>query len=397
MTRKRGQFTAEQEWLLRAALLDGREAVQAWQLWAAGVSPDHLDPGSYHLLPLVYDKLRACGVDHPMMGRLKGTQRYTWYENHIRLKRLAEVLRALQDAGIETMLLKGAALVLLFYRNPGLRTMRDFDVLVPPEQYLAAAGVIEKLGWTLRFPCPKEALAEYLPTRHANAFLDQSGSECDLHMHIFPECRGGHADDDLWESSRTQSVHGVKTRVLSPADTLLHVCAHGARSGAESALRQVADAMTILNSSPDLDWERLLLQANKRRLALPVKHMLEHLRDLFQAPIPPQILETLDRRSPSLVERIEHALKKHSAPPLHLRILQRWFQYRHYLHSPGGADLRGNPVGFARFLQRFWGLPRLRQIPLAALVKLIRRLRNNEPRDAGMYERRPGRDGDRPL
>ena len=43
--------TREQERLLRAALLRGPLALEAWDEWKAGADMDHLDAGSYRLLP----------------------------------------------------------------------------------------------------------------------------------------------------------------------------------------------------------------------------------------------------------------------------------------------------------------------------------------------------------
>jgi len=48
--------------LLRAALLDGEEAITAWQAWITAVDLSNVNPGSYRLLPLLYDNLNRLGV-----------------------------------------------------------------------------------------------------------------------------------------------------------------------------------------------------------------------------------------------------------------------------------------------------------------------------------------------
>jgi hypothetical protein len=371
--RERPQWlTARREMLLQAAFLDGEEAVALWREWAGGLGPDDIEEDAFPLLPLVYEKLAAAGAEHPLMGRLKGIQRYTWYENQIRLKQLAGVLGILHDAGIETLILKGAALVLCAYKHPGLRTMRDFDVLVPPARYMDAVTILRQAGWTLLLPCPEEAFEAYLYTVRANAFRNREGIECDLHMHAFPGCRREHADDSLWESPQSVSVHGVPARVLSPARNLLHVCAHAAQWRGDSVLRQIADAMTIVNTAPGLDWDRFVAETGKRHQILPVRRMLRILKALFDAPIPGNVLENLEEAKPRLRGRVEYALKTHPAPPLPLRILDRWLLYRHYLETRAGAGLRWNPAGFIWFLQRYWRLPRRRQVFAALFRKSLR-------------------------
>ena len=52
------------------------------------------------------------------------------------------VLRALEEAGIETMPLKGTALLLGNYESYGLRLMTDCDILVPTKQIPKAFDVI---------------------------------------------------------------------------------------------------------------------------------------------------------------------------------------------------------------------------------------------------------------
>ena len=60
---------------------------------------------------------------------------------------LAEVLEAFQQASIDTIVLKGAALAWTIYPTPALRPMSDVDLLVPP----AAARTAQVLLRRLRF------------------------------------------------------------------------------------------------------------------------------------------------------------------------------------------------------------------------------------------------------
>jgi len=73
--------TREQELLLRAALLQGNDAINAWHEWKSSVDIEQLDQGSYRLLPLLYRSLHIDGVEDPLMNKLKGVYRMTWYKN----------------------------------------------------------------------------------------------------------------------------------------------------------------------------------------------------------------------------------------------------------------------------------------------------------------------------
>ena len=130
--------TREQELLLRAGLGYGQPATEAWTQWRATVPYEHLDQASYRLLPLVYRRLRDEGLNDPLLPFMRGVHRRTWHDNHLLFHHAQTLLRAFHAAGIPTLVLKGPALTLLYYKDYGLRPMGDFDILVPTAQAEAA-------------------------------------------------------------------------------------------------------------------------------------------------------------------------------------------------------------------------------------------------------------------
>lgn len=232
-----------QELLLKAALGRGATAVAAWEQWKRQADVDRLDADSQRLLPQLYLALHARRASDPLMGLLKGFYRRTWYENQLLFHAMARPLRSLHDAGIETMLLKGAALTVTHYRDHGLRPMGDFDILVRAHDAPEAIGLLEALGFA-----PSQAFGQ------AMHFRDAAGAELDLHWRLFPECpRDVDIDAECWEGAVPITVHGVSTRALNPADQLLHVIAHGLVHGplwAEvGTLLWPADAAAIVRAS----------------------------------------------------------------------------------------------------------------------------------------------------
>jgi len=56
----------------------------------------------------------------------------------------------------------------------------------------------------------------------------------------------------------------------------------------------VADAMVILKvTKSEIDWGRLLLQAQKCRVTMPLRETVAYLRDKFDAPVSAEILKAL--------------------------------------------------------------------------------------------------------
>jgi len=66
--------------------------------------------------------------------------------------------------------------------------------------------------------------------------------------------------------------HDVPTDVLNVTDQLLHTCIHGARWKFYSALSVGGGCSGNSDTSqPGIDWTRLIAQAQKRRLLLPLR------------------------------------------------------------------------------------------------------------------------------
>jgi hypothetical protein len=246
----------EQELMLRAALLQGEPALQAWNEWLRSVNIDVIDYGSHRLVPQLYRNLQRHGVKDPLMDRLKGVYRYYLYKNEILMHRISALLAAFAEAGITTMVLKGAALIPLYYRETGVRPMLDADVLVHSHQAEQAMEVLSKLQWKpFRFGQPLMRI----PIVHSTPFEDSGGRQMDLHWHLFWECFNAGDDEDYWGKAIPIQIGGVKTLALSPTDQLLHTCWHGARWNEVPPIRWVADAMAVLGASAaEIEWASLL-------------------------------------------------------------------------------------------------------------------------------------------
>jgi len=107
--------------------------------------------------PLLWWKLRAwmvqSGADalpagvQALVGALAPAYYETLAHNTLLLQALERILKAFQDAGIEVIVLKGAALAQTVYADIGLRPMNDLDLLVRPEFLRKAVKVLQGLGF----------------------------------------------------------------------------------------------------------------------------------------------------------------------------------------------------------------------------------------------------------
>jgi hypothetical protein len=358
--------TQEQEWLLQASLLQGPRGLAAWERWKSSVNVEDVDYASHRLFPLLYHNLHSQGVRDPLMERLKSVYRKTWFENQLLFHRMTDVLNAFRQEGIATLVLKGAAMVPLYYRDYGLRPMQDFDILIGPADLPHAIELLGPLGWQNAKSAlvPLDRIVQF---DHALVFLDKREQQFDLHWHALRECCWPGADDAFWAGSAPTNIEGAPTRRLNYADELLHTAVHGVAWNVVSPFRWAADATMLLNASAsEIDWSRLVTQARERRLTLPVRAALSYLQDTLEAPIPPHVLADLAALRVSPVERLEYRVQ--TGPDIEtvgwLPRLMFW-----YLRLARGSNPWRKVKDFPAYLQSFLGLSR-RQMPLRLLRSL---------------------------
>lgn len=340
-----------QTWLLKAALMPGAGALDAWQQWKSSTNFEHEEfaGGAFRLLPLVYCNLQRQSFADELMPRLKGIYRQNWYKNRVRFHQMGQLVQHLTEEQIPTLLLKGAALLLRHYQDYGARVMRDFDLLVPPDRTLKAVELLRKLGWIPLHTSYERFKPSLLATRHACSFVHAgTGGEFDLHWHTLFQLPRDDDHASFWQGAQPIEFAGVSSLTLNPADQLLHLLAHGVRWGKPAPVYWVADACTVLQTTPDLDWQRFVKQAENYRLTLLVREALGYLIHNFGVGVPLHVGQQLQTSPISTFEQQEFALL--TSPPSWLGELPfLWFRYRR-LFPEDLIWLR--PLYFTRYVQR---------------------------------------------
>jgi len=299
--------TAEQELLLRAALLSGDDAVSAWVEFNRMTNLATLGLSSRRLFPLVYRNLRANGISNASTDRLKESFARTYFENELLFASGAQVLRALADAAIPTMLLKGAALTGPYYGDSGLRPMQDFDVMVPRSRVFEAMRILSEAGWKGTYHASPERRVEV--TRSV-PYTNPRRHQLDLHWHLLSNCWNADRDEGFWARSLPFTFQGVPTARLSATEQLLHVCAHGVWWDEPPPIRWIADAFMILRSSlSEIDWPGLIARVEFHHLALPIGDGLAYLRDRLGAAIPDDVIARLRDVRVSALERFAYDIE----------------------------------------------------------------------------------------
>jgi len=221
--------------------------------------------------------------------------------------RLRESLRALHDAGVRVMLLKGAALAQTAYGRNRKRPMSDIDVLVDPSNAYVARRVMLGNGWREIVGGISESV--YDRHHHLPPLRDSKSSDLQLEIHtaLFPE-RQPFAFDarDLWANAHPLGTAFPDAFAPDLIHSLLHACLHflWSHQGRFGVWRTIRDLDVLSRAS--LDWDAFVTAARDSRGATACYWTL-HLAEVSASnAAPTQVLRQLrPPRSAYMLQAIE--------------------------------------------------------------------------------------------
>ncbi len=354
--------SAQQELILKAALAPGAEAIEAWQASGQREALESTWDDSLRVLPMVYRNLARAGYDGADLAHLKGTYRRTWYHNQLLLRSALPLLKSFQQESVPFLLMKGAPLLFDVHGDSGVRSLGDFDVLVDPADGPRAAGILLDAGWrpTTRL---REPIARTFELVHAAEFSHGPEAGMDLHSHALEECCYPGADVHFWQRRRAMQLPGLSVETLAFEDMLLHVCVHGSRGAPARVVHWIPDALAILRRAGTVDWDVMVDEARRRRVAIGLGQALAYLVEKWAAPVPENVISRLLDARHSLLERADWRVQERGPAviPMAMRDVLR------YTRLSKDRSLPARVVGFPEYLQALWGFERAVDVPAEAL------------------------------
>jgi hypothetical protein len=320
---------ASRDMLLRAALMpDVNEAQGCLHAWLSVHDLDEVTFADHRLLAAIAEKLGPSIKKSPEYPRLKGLQRQLWTQSRLRLNANLPMLRILSDAGIELMLLKGAARIAIDPAAQRQRSQQDVDILVRQEHIQLAARLLSEHGWrTARGDSPLAAISRAATTRAIN-FQNPPFGDIDLHRVAYHGKHNNTASDNaLWANAQGASFFGISVTVPSPAERLTMMLAHGARSP-EAHSDWLIDVAELLKST-SIDWQDVGNIIKSRRLEIQTTIGLSYLSHIMGTDFPLAAKSLLcGLKIPIRLGTIGHLFigREESTTPKYLRPLRAAFK-----------------------------------------------------------------------
>ena len=205
----------------------------------------------------------------------------------------AEIVQALNSAGIRVLLLKGLALEHSVYGSRGLRQMSDADLLVSPGDALKARDVIESLGFESR-PLKSSLyrriimdLGNHLPEMH------RGGISVDLHHRLFGARATALTEKALSAPGRVTAA-GMTCNVLPPRINFLNLVSHLRKHDikGEFQLRLYCDIYLLLQQSEtEVLADELAEEARMAGIEEEVKMVLYIMKEVYDVNVPDRFTE----------------------------------------------------------------------------------------------------------
>ncbi len=253
--------------------------------------------------PLLYATLRGLPwVPSGLVEQSRQVYLAQGLRNALLFRELEVALAALTEAGIPTLVLKGAALIPRLYSNPALRPMVDLDVLLHQEDVPAARRRLEDLGYQPALLEPADGLTLAFENELLLTRADRTETAVELHWSLFDSPHYQHRLPMgwFWETAVEAQVGNTPVRILGPEAELLYLCGHLALHHRGQGLLWQHDLAALLAAGADtLDWDALLARGQAMELLLPLQTLLPRLAREWGTPVPAPVLERLAGLQPT--------------------------------------------------------------------------------------------------
>lgn len=237
-------------------------------------------------------------VPAEILKKLSADYQRNTMRNLYMTRELIEVLKLLEEKGIQAIPYKGPVIASTVYKSLSLREFWDLDIIVHKGDVLRARDVILTRGYRPEKVMNEKEERQFLET-DSEYSLDRDADRMHLEIHwqVLPSPHAHGLDSrDLWDDLVTADLAGHPVKIFSPEKRFVILCIHGGDKHQWSRLKWLADiARMIQVYGAEFDWDRLMKKSAEigRGPTVDLGLYLSHV--LLQAPVPEPIIARIRR------------------------------------------------------------------------------------------------------
>ena len=284
------------------------------------------------LIPLLHHHLRAtpewAAWPAAVHDKLARATRIVAAVDMLREVELVAVLAALADAGVEGLLLKGAALAYTHYRDPALRSRSDTDLLIAVRDRAVTTATLEALGYRR----PNAVSGRFVSyEEYFTRSIGQLDHVVDLHWQVnnMPVFANSLAYEEMRARAVAVPQLGPHARTLYPPHALLLACMHRAGhraiDGPEVERRiWLYDIHLLATAMSATEWREFIEQCVAKEMREICIDALEAARHAYGTAYPAGLFEALSHSGKRELSANFLEADQNAALRLALRALPKW-------------------------------------------------------------------------
>lgn len=259
--------------------------------------------------PLLYWKLlkicKSGNVPSKVMEFLENTYYSNLARNMILYDELSRILAAFKKIDIDTIVMKGAFLAEKVYKNIGLRSMSDIDLLIRGKDLQKVIDEFINLTYFAKTidPAIFHELTTGLRNHNELQFIHKSKKNMiEIHWDISNSKDLYNIEiSNFWENAKPIKIANSETLTFASENLLQHLCIHienhlnssNPRSG--KPFRGYCDIATVTRHYKDtINWDYLLQSSRSYGIEKAVFQSLFIAKECFGALVPKDVISELD-------------------------------------------------------------------------------------------------------
>lgn len=250
------------------------------------------------LVGLTYNFLQSYSGQAYPPNEFREAVRSTYYISAVRMtmmhRSMLIVMRTLNEAGLDYLIVKGPAVAFRFYEVPASRVFNDLDIVIHERDWENIHKILLEAGFEQdeNLPKPPPKVVPQAVLYETKYYHQTLGLRVEVHYDDILNAGLASCDvEGFWQRSQLLTVQGVAFKVLCVEDQLIHLCAHAHYHGFVR-LNWFSDIALILRSRKDtLDWELIQKVVAVEEIQVPMYYSLYFLQQLMGVSLPEEILE----------------------------------------------------------------------------------------------------------